>query len=74
MAELLGTRGTPVLAVLTKADKLGKNVVRTQARDIARALGLAPDQVEVTSSKSGDGIAPLRDSIAALLGGQEEQS
>lgn len=74
MAELLGTRGTPVLAVLTKADKLGKNVVRTQARDIARALGLAPDQVEVTSSKSGAGIAPLRDSIAALLGGQEEQA
>lgn len=73
MAELLGARELPVLAVLTKADKLGKQVVRTQAREIARALGLAPDQVEATSSRSGEGIAPLRDSIAALLGGQEER-
>jgi GTP-binding protein len=67
MAELLGERGLPVLAVLTKADKLGTEVVRTQTTAIARALGLTADQVEVTSSKSGAGIATLRDSIASAL-------
>ena len=72
MAELLGERGLPVLAVLTKADKLGTNALRAQVATIARALGLTPEQVEVTSSKRGDGIATLRDSIAAALGGQEE--
>ena len=72
MAELLGERGLPVLAVLTKADKLGTNALRAQVATIAQALGLTPDQVEVTSSKRGDGIATLRDSIAAALGGQEE--
>ena len=71
MAELLGERGLPVLAVLTKADKLGTTAARTQAREIARALGLTEDQVEVTSSKSGAGIATLRDSIAAALASQE---
>jgi GTP-binding protein len=70
MAELLGERGLPVLAVLTKADKLGTAVVRTQTAMIARALGLTADQVEVTSSKSGAGIATLRDSIAGALASQ----
>ena len=72
MAELLGERGLPVLAVLTKADKLGTNALRAQVKAIAGALGLTPEQVEVTSSKRGDGIATLRDSIAAALGGEEE--
>jgi GTP-binding protein len=71
MAELLGERGLPALAVLTKADKLGTTALRGQVRMIASALGLAPDQVEATSSKRGDGIAALRDSIAAALGGEE---
>ena len=70
MAELLGERGLPVLAVLTKADKLGTTQVRTQAREISRALGLTAEQVEVTSSKSGAGIATLRDSIAGALASQ----
>ena len=72
MAELLGERGLPALAVLTKADKLGTTAIRAQVKMIASALGLAPDQVEATSSKRGDGIDALRDSIAAALGGQEE--
>jgi GTP-binding protein len=71
MAELLGERGLPALAVLTKADKLGTTALRGQVKMIAAALGLAPDQVEATSSKRGDGIAALRDSIAAALGGEE---
>ncbi len=67
MAELLGERSLPVLVVLTKADKLGTEARRTQATAIARALHLNEEQIEVTSSKRGDGIAVLRDSIASAL-------
>jgi len=67
MAELLGERSLPVLAVLTKADKLGTEARRTRTTAIARALHLDEAQIEVTSSKSGDGIATLRDSIASAL-------
>ena len=67
MAELLGERSLPVLAVLTKADKLGTEARRIQVKAIARALRLNEEQMEVTSSKSGDGIATLRDSIESAL-------
>ncbi|MBW8773111.1 MAG: GTP-binding protein [Gemmatimonadetes bacterium] len=67
MAELLGERSLPVLAVLTKADKLGTEGRRTRVREIARALHLDPTQIEVTSSKEGDGIDALRDAIASAL-------
>jgi GTP-binding protein len=72
MAELLGDRGLPALGILTKADKLGTAAARTQARQIARTLGLTEEQTHVTSSKSGAGIADLRATIEAALGGREE--
>jgi GTP-binding protein len=72
MAELLGERGLPVLAVLTKADKLGTEAMRTQARAIARALALTDEQVQVTSAKTGAGMAELRATVAAAVGGPEE--
>lgn len=72
MAELLGERGLPVLAVLTKADKLGTEARRIQTTMIARALRLGEEQVEVTSSKSGAGMAELRATIEAAMSGREE--
>ena len=72
MAELLGERGLPVLAVLTKADKLGTEVMRTQTKMIARALALTEEQVQVTSAKNGAGLAELRATVAAAVGGQED--
>src|SRR6478609_10071605 len=69
MAEILGDRGLPVLAIFTKADKLGTQAIRTQARAITRALGLNEEQAQVTSSKNGDGIAELRATIAAAVAG-----
>jgi len=72
MAELLGERGLPVLAVLTKADKLGTEVMRTQTRMIARALALTEEQVQVTSAKSGAGLAELRATVLAAVSGPEE--
>lgn len=70
--ELLMRSERPILAVLTKADKLGREAQRTQTRAIERALGLLEDQVELTSSQTGLGIAELRASIAALLDGGKE--
>lgn len=65
--ELLVESGRPVLAVLTKADKLGRGAQRARARTIAAALGLPEDQVQLTSSRSGEGVADLGASILALV-------
>lgn len=65
--ELLSERQHPVLAVLTKADKLAHSARIRQAGVIGRALGLLADQVQVTSSRSGQGIGELAASIAALV-------
>ena len=73
MGELLAERGLPVLAVLTKGDKLGTSARRAQAGAIAAQLGLAPEQVETTSSKSGLGLAELRATVAAALAGAAEE-
>ena len=67
MQELLVESGRPVLAVLTKADKLGRSAQRERARAIARALALPDDQVQLTSSRSGEGLEDLGESILALV-------
>ncbi|HEY8106108.1 MAG TPA: ribosome biogenesis GTP-binding protein YihA/YsxC [Gemmatimonadales bacterium] len=67
MQELLVDSGRPVLAVLTKADKLGRSAQRERARTIAQALALPEDQVQLTSARSGEGIADLGASILALV-------
>lgn len=67
IAEHLGTRGHPVLAVLTKADKLGRSAQAEQLRSIARTLGLEQDQVQLTSATTGLGIAELAASVAGLF-------
>jgi GTP-binding protein EngB required for normal cell division len=67
MQELLVESGRPVLAVLTKADKLGRSAQRERARAIGQALALPEDQVQLTSARSGEGIADLGASILALV-------
>jgi GTP-binding protein len=69
MQEILVQSGRPVLAVLTKADKLTRSAQRTRARELAAALGLQDDQVQLTSSKSRLGVAELAESILAATGG-----
>lgn len=68
MQALLTESGRPVLAVLTKADKLTGSAVRTRQRELTELLGLRPEQVELTSSRSGLGIPELATSIVAALG------
>lgn len=72
MQELLVESGRPVLAVLTKADKLGRSAQRERARAIARALALPDDQVQLTSSRSSEGVDDLGASILALVGAGTE--
>lgn len=67
MQQLLIRSGRPVLAALTKADKLGRTAVAARARQVADALGLPQDQVQVTSSRTGLGIGELAASIVAAV-------
>ena len=57
----------PHIIVATKADQVkpGRQVARR--RDVAAALGLAPDAIAWVSSKKGKGLTELRNEIAALL-------
>lgn len=64
-AEQLAERGLPVLAVLTKGDKLPQVQRHRQARAITAALALATEQVQLTSSSTGFGIADLGESMLA---------
>ena len=70
MQQLLSQSGRPVLAVLTKADKLTRSALPIRARELAEALGLQQDQVEITSSHSNLGIADLATSIIAAAAGE----
>ena len=69
MQELLVRTGQPVLVALTKADKLARSAQAARPREIAAALGLHDDQIQLTSSTSRLGIAELAASIIAAVGG-----
>jgi GTP-binding protein len=68
MQRLLVESGRPVLAALTKADKLSRAARRERARVLGRDLGLPDDQVQPTSARLGEGIAELGDTIRRLVG------
>lgn len=68
--RLLIDSGRPVLAALTKADKLTRTVALARSHALTAALGLHEDQVQLTSSKSRLGIAELGQSILATVGGE----
>jgi len=65
--QLLIRTGRPVLPVLTKADKLPHARRLRAVRDRAADLGVAADDLLVTSSQSGLGIADLAESILAAI-------
>lgn len=66
--ELLARGERPVLAVLTKADKLSPSQRTRALQGRARELGMAEDELLLTSSQSGLGIAALRESVLAAVG------
>lgn len=67
MQALLVEAGRAVLVVLTKADKLTQSARAAAIRDRARDLGLAADEVQPVSSRTGTGIAELGESVLAAL-------
>jgi GTP-binding protein len=71
MQDLLVRSGRPVLVALTKSDKLTRSAQAARPREIAAALGLHEDQVQLTSSSTRLGIDDLAASILAAVGGTE---
>lgn len=65
--ELLAVSGRPVLAVLTKSDKLGRGGQQEALAARAKELGMAPDELILTSGTTGMGMADLGESILALV-------
>lgn len=63
---LLAASGRPVLAVLTKADKLGRAAVRERTGALAAELGLQEEELQPTSATTGEGIADLGESVLAV--------
>ncbi len=64
---LLVGRAMQVLPVLTKADKISRGARLGRAADIARALGLEPGSMLITSARTGEGQEELRDAVLAFL-------
>ncbi len=74
MQDLLAERDTRVLAALTKGDKLPAAQRRRRAEELRAALALPEDQLVVTSAKTGEGIAELKEAIGGLIGGVDAHS
>jgi GTP-binding protein len=63
--DTLAESGHPVLAVLTKIDKLGRAAIQERTAALAAALGLPIDQLQPTSAVTGEGIPDLGESVLA---------
>jgi GTP-binding protein EngB required for normal cell division len=69
MQDLVIRSGRPILVALTKADTLTRSAQAARPREIAAALGLREDQLQLTSSSTRLGIDELAESILAAVGG-----
>ena len=67
---LLAETGRPVLTVLTKADKLSRTAQQLALGERARELGMAADELLLTSATTGEGIEDLGDSILEAVRGE----
>jgi len=69
MQDLLAARQTRVLAALTKSDKVPRGERQRRERTLTAALRVDEDQAVVTSARTGEGVAELREAIEALVTG-----
>ncbi len=67
MQDVFAAAGTRVLAALTKSDKLPRGQQVARAAALRETLGVDPDQLIVTSARTGDGLRELRDAVTALV-------
>lgn len=63
--DFLRENGFPFVVALTKADKLSRNKQQQMAARLAKQFGIKRDQMVVTSSEDGTGMAELRRRIEA---------
>jgi len=71
MAEILAGTGKPVLAAVTKADKVGRGERHRRLAAIRRAVELPEDQCVVTSATTKEGVGELWEAIEKLVGTTE---
>src|SRR5439155_3741397 len=64
---VFAAKGTRVLAAVTKGDKLPLGRRAGRERDLRETLELDAEQLIMTSARSREGIADLRETIAALV-------
>jgi GTP-binding protein len=67
IADVIADRGTPALAVITKADKVSRNHRRRRSGEIAAAIGVPEEQCLMTSARTDEGIGDLVESIVGLV-------
>jgi len=68
MAEWLRHRNQPMLAVVTKLDKMGRNAARRAAASAAKALDLELPSVIPVSSSTHDGVKDLWKAVSEAVG------
>ena len=64
--DLFAAKGTRVLAAVTKGDKLPRGPRAGRERALREALALDTDQLIVTSARTREGVADLRETVVAL--------
>ncbi len=67
MFEWLHAEGLPYRVVATKADQVKPSRQLAQRRDVAKVLGLLPNDIAWASAAKGTGIQELRLEVAGLL-------
>jgi GTP-binding protein len=67
MFDWLREAGLPYRVVATKADQVKPSRQLSQRRDVAKLLGLMPNDIAWVSSAKGTGIQDLRMEVAGLL-------
>ena len=73
MLELALGYGLGVHVLLTKADKLGRGAARAALQSVQRDLKVLAT-AQLFSSLSGDGLAPARARLDALLGARKKET
>ncbi|PYO63758.1 MAG: GTP-binding protein [Chloroflexi bacterium] len=68
MQDTFAAAGTPVLAAITKGDKLRRGQRLVRAAALRETLGVDTDQLILTSATTGEGIAELRAAVAGIIG------
>jgi GTP-binding protein len=67
MLDFLAELGVPTIFAVTKVDKLRRAEVAPRIQELARQLGLDPDQIVPFSAQTGQGRDDLASALMALL-------